>query len=344
MEAVAQLAGVSKITVSRALRDSELVRPELRKHIRAVARAAGYRINHAARNLRNRRTQTIAVVLENVASSDRPIADPLLLLLIGGLLEELTAKGYALLLTTSEQVLKSDGLSADGVIMFGEGEDGLRARQVADLGLPMVVWGEPLAGARVCVVGSDNREGGRLAAKHLVQQGCRRILFLGDVRHPEVAARHEGVRDVMSATDANLVASLPCEFSRKGGADAVAQALDQGQSFDGVIASSDYIASGACSVLLDRGLSVPGDVALIGYDDNPFAAIHQPALSSIRQEWDGVGRLLSRTVLQVIDDPAAEPFNQVVPVQLIVRETSQRPAAAQLPSSRRARKNSATRA
>ncbi|WP_144007152.1 LacI family DNA-binding transcriptional regulator, partial [Pelomonas sp. KK5] len=141
MEAVAQLAGVSKITVSRALRDSELVRPELREHIRTIARAAGYRINHAARSLRNRRTQTIAVVLENVGTSDRPVADPLLLLLIGGLLEELTSKGYALLLTTSEQVLKAEGLSADGVIMIGEGEGGLRAREVAELGLPMVIWG-----------------------------------------------------------------------------------------------------------------------------------------------------------------------------------------------------------
>src|SRR5690242_4741076 len=101
MEAIAKLAGVSKITVSRALRDSDLVRPELREHVREVARAAGYRLNLAARSLRTRRTQMIAVVVEKLIASDRPIADPLLLLTIGGLLEGLTPAGYALLLTTS---------------------------------------------------------------------------------------------------------------------------------------------------------------------------------------------------------------------------------------------------
>jgi DNA-binding LacI/PurR family transcriptional regulator len=342
MESVAKLAGVSKITVSRALRDSELVRPELRERIREVARTVGYRLNLAARNLRNRRTQTIAVVLENLSVPGRPVADPLVLLLIGGMLEELTSMGYALLLTNSEQFLKSDALIADGVIMLGEGEGGLRARQVADLGIPIVVWGAPLAGGRISVVGSDNREGGRLAAGHLVHQGCRRILFLGDVRHPEVAARHEGVRDILSTTAANLVAALSCEFTRKGGADAVASALDDGHVFDGVIASSDYIAAGACGLLLDRGLAVPGDVAVIGYDDNPLAASHRPPLSSIRQDWDDAGRQLSRTVLRIIEDPAAAAFDQMLPVQLVVRETSLH-AAGEPPQRKRARKNSATR-
>lgn len=322
MEAVAKLAGVSKITVSRALRDSDLVRPELRERIREVARAAGYRLNVAARSLRTRRTRTIAVVVEKLISSDRPIADPLLLLAIGGLLEGLTPAGYALLLTTSDYFLDSDAVGADGVIMMGEGEGGERARQVVDLGLPTVVWGQPLAGAGACFVGSDNREGGRLAARHLVDTGRSRILFLGDVRHPEVAARHEGVRDVLSAAPAALVATLACEFSRSGGAAAVTQALDEGVVFDAVIASSDYIAAGACGVLMDRGVAVPGQVAVIGFDDNPLAANHRPPLSSIRQDWTAAGRLLSETILRMLNDPDAPPDDAVLPVELMIRETT----------------------
>ena len=84
MEMVAGLAGVSKITVSRALRGSELVRPELRERIAKIAGEAGYRMNVAARSLRMRRTQTIAVVIEQLARDDRPITDPLLLTIIGG--------------------------------------------------------------------------------------------------------------------------------------------------------------------------------------------------------------------------------------------------------------------
>jgi DNA-binding LacI/PurR family transcriptional regulator len=322
MEAVAKLAGVSKITVSRALRDSDLVRPELREHIREVARSAGYRVNLAARSLRTRRTQMIAIVVEKLIASDRPVADPLVLMLIGGLLEELSPAGYALLLTTSDRVLESDAIGADGVIMIGEGEDGLRARQVADLGLPMVVWGAPLANAPFCVVGSDNREGGRLAARHLVDGGRSRILFLGDIRHPEVAARHEGVRDILSASPASLVATIACEFSRSGGSESVIQALEDGVAFDAVIATSDYIAAGACGVLMDRGLAVPGDIAVIGFDDNAVAANHRPPLSSIRQDWTAAGRLLSRTLLEALADPDAPRADRTLPVELIVRETT----------------------
>lgn len=322
MEAVAKLAGVSKITVSRALRDSDLVRPELREHIREVARKAGYRLNLAARSLRTRRSQMIAVVVEKLIASDRPVADPLLLMVVGGLLEELTPAGYALLLTTSDHFLDSDAVGADGVIMIGEGEGGQRARQVVDLGLPMVVWGEPLSDTRISIVGSDNREGGRLAARHLVEGGRRKILFLGDIRHPEIAARHEGVRDVLSASPVALVATLACEFSRSGGATAVKAALDDGMDFDAVIATSDYIAAGACGVLIDRGRQVPEEIAVIGFDDNAVAANHRPPISSIRQDWAGAGRLLSRTILEIIADPSRVVPPQVLPVELVVRETT----------------------
>lgn len=325
MEAVAKLAGVSKITVSRALRDSDLVRPELREHIREVARNAGYRLNLAARSLRTRRSQMVAVVVEKLVGTDRPIADPLLLLAIGGLLEGLTPAGYALLLTTSEHFLESDAVGADGVIMIGEGEGGERARQVTDLGLPTVVWGAPLGGTNAVFVGSDNREGGRLAANHLVQTGRTRILFLGDIRHPEIAARHEGVRDVLAAAPAALVATLPCEFSRKGGAEAVARALEDRLAFDAVIATSDYIASGACETLAANGVRTPAQVAVIGFDDNVLAASHSPPLSSIRQDWQAAGRLLSETMLAMLAEPEAEIADVTLPVELVVRDSTSPP-------------------
>jgi DNA-binding LacI/PurR family transcriptional regulator len=325
METVAKLAGVSKITVSRALRDSDLVRPELREHIREVARTAGYRLNLAARSLRTRRSRMIAVVVEKLIASDRPVADPILLLVIGGLLEGLTPAGYSLLLTTSEHFLESEAVGADGIIMMGEGEGGHRALQVADLGLPTVVWGAPLPTTTVTVIGSDNREGGRLAARHMVEGGRSRILFLGDTRHPEVAARHEGVRDVLSAAAAALVETIACEFSRSGGTAAITQALADDLDFDAVIASSDYIAAGACGVLIDGGRRVPEDVAVIGFDDISVSANHRPPLSSIRQDWSAAGRLLSQAILNLIDGTGAPAGDGLLPVELVAREST-RPA------------------
>ncbi|MEH3098976.1 substrate-binding domain-containing protein [Sphingomonas adhaesiva] len=325
METLAQLAGVSKITVSRALRDSDLVRPELREKIAEIARAAGYRMNGAARALRTRRSRTVALVIERLVAGDRPISDPLVLSIIGGLLETLTPAGQAMLVTSSDHFLDSQVVDADGIVMVGQGAGGMRAKTIAASGLPMVLWGAPLPGSDHVVIGSDNRLGGSLSAGHLVDGGRRHLVFLGDVQHPEVAARLEGVRDVVAATPATIAAAVPCDFSRVAGAAAVTRLLDQGVRFDAIVAASDFIAAGACDALIDRGLGVPADVAVVGFDDIAVAANHRPALSSVRQDWSQAGRVLGEAILAMIDRPEAFVAPDMLPVKLIVRESS-RPA------------------
>lgn len=325
METLAEIAGVSKITVSRALRGSELVRPELREKIVGIARDAGYRMNVAARALRTRRSQTIAFVIEKLIAGDRPISDPLLLAMMGGLLETLTPAGQAILVTTSDHFLDSPAIDADGIVMIGQGPGGERAKQIAASGLPMVLWGAPLADSGVAVIGSNNRQGGELAARHLVDIGRQQLLFLGDSDHPEVAARLEGVRDVLAATSAALVGRISCEFSRATGATAIEQALRDGIRFDAVVAASDFIAAGACDALLQHGLRVPEDVAITGFDDIAVAANNRPSLTSIRQDWASAGRLLGEAILSLV---AGDPDYEVpgpLPVELIVRQSSTRP-------------------
>lgn len=322
MEMVAALAGVSKITVSRALRGSDLVRPELRERIAKVASEAGYRMNVAARSLRTRRTQTIAVVIEQLARDDRPIADPLLLTMIGGLLEVLTPADHAMLLTTNDHFLESNAIGADGVVVLGQGEGGRCLAQVGSFGLPLVAWGEPVPGLNVTVIGSDNRQGGRLAAEHLVASGRKRLLFLGDSRHPEVAGRLEGVREVLAASEAVLAGVVPCAFSLESGAQAVQSALDAGTRFDAVIAVSDFIAAGACDALMARDIAVPGTVAIVGFDDTPIASTHRPSLSSVRQDATAAGRALGEAILALIEGEAPIPIATPLPVALIARESS----------------------
>ena len=322
MEMVAALAGVSKITVSRALRDSELVRPELRERIAKIAGEAGYRMNVAARSLRTRRTQTIAVVIEQLARHDRPIADPLLLTMIGGLLEVLTPANHAMLLTTNDHFLKSNAIGADGVVVLGQGEGGRCLAQVGKFGLPTVAWGEPVPGLNVPVIGSDNRQGGRLAAEHLVASGRKRLLFLGDAQHPEVAGRLEGVREVLASSEAVLAGVIPCAFSIESGTQAVGAALDAGTSFDAIIAVSDFIAAGACDALLARAIAVPGVVAVVGFDDTPIASTHRPSLTSVRQDATAAGQALGHAILALLDGGAAPVLNSPLPVALIARESS----------------------
>ncbi|GFZ98118.1 MULTISPECIES: substrate-binding domain-containing protein [Sphingobium] len=322
MAMVAKMAGVSKITVSRALGGSALVRPELREKIVEIAREAGYRMNSAARSLRTRRSHTIAMVIERLIAGDRPISDPLLLAMIGGLLEILTPSGYAMLLTTSDHYLDHNAIDADGIIMLGQGLKGERVKPIAALGLPMVIWGAVTAANGLTVIGSDNRQGGRLAAGHLVERGRRKILFLGDHRHPEVGERLEGVRDVVAATTAALVGSIACEFSRVAGASAVQQALSQNMEFDAIIAASDFIAAGACDALIDRGMRVPDEVAITGFDDIAVATSNRPPLTTIRQDWSAAGRLLGEAILQSVAGEEKGFSSTILPVELIVRQSS----------------------
>ncbi len=322
MEMVAALAGVSKITVSRALRGSDLVRAELRERIIRIASEAGYRMNVAARSLRTRRTQTIAVVIEQLARHDRPITDPLLLTMIGGLLEVLTPADHAMLLTTVDHFLSSNAIGADGIVVLGQGEGGRSLAQVGTFGLPLVAWGAPVAGLNIPVIGSDNRQGGRLAAEHLVETGRKRLLFFGDAQHPEIAGRLEGVREVLAASAAALVGVIPCAFSIEGGALAARTALAAGTGFDAIIAVSDFIAAGACDMLVAHGMKVPGDVAIIGFDDTPIAGAHRPSITSVRQDATAAGRALGKAILGLVDGTEPNPVVTPLPVALIARESS----------------------
>lgn len=322
MAMIADMAGVSKITVSRALRGSDLVRPELRERIVKIAGEAGYRMNLAARSLRTRRTRTVAVVIEQFAHSQRAATDPLLLTMIGGLLEVLTPADHAMLLMTYDHFLQSNAIGADGVVVLGQGEGGRSLAQVETFDLPLVAWGEPVPGLNVPVIGSDNRQGGRLAAEHLVATGRRSLLFLGDPRHPEVAGRLDGVREALAVTPAALVGVLPCAFSADSGAAATEEALDRGIRFDAIVAVSDFIAAGACDTLTARRVAVPDAVAIVGFDDTPIAATHRPPLSSVRQDATAAGRALGAAILERLDPDAAASVATPLPVELIVRESS----------------------
>ena len=199
MADLADLAGVSKITVSRALADSPLVTPETRERIQQLARDHGYKLNVSARNLRLRRSHTVAVIVEMKPSSDRTMLDPYPLTLLGGIAQELTAAGYSVLLTTRQGAAAAAVQAADGLILLGQGVRQDAVRRFDKLGLPMVVWGAHSDEDAHAVVGSDNRMGGRLVAEHFLRQGRRHPVFVGNPSHPEIFERLNGFVDTLTA-------------------------------------------------------------------------------------------------------------------------------------------------
>lgn len=320
MDDIAAQAGVSKITVSRALRDSPSVTPATRARIQALAEQMGYRLNHSARNLRLGRSHTIAVVLEMQPDADRPISDPYPLQLLGGITQELTMRGYSVLLTAMQNPRLSPAMAADGVILLGQGAHDRAVSEVAACGLPFVVWGAEHGPGRQVVVGSDNHHGGLCAADRFVALGRRELIFLGDIRHAEIHERQLGFQKRLKRAGLKVHTLVPAAFTFGAGFTAVQAHLARAQTPpDGLFAASDLLAMGAVRAFTDAGLRVPEDVSVIGYDNSPAGQTFAPPLTSVHQDWRHGGVLLARKVLDLV--AGLDAHSEIMPTELMVRGT-----------------------
>jgi DNA-binding LacI/PurR family transcriptional regulator len=319
MADLAELAGLSKITVSRALSDSPLVNAETRERIQLLAREHGYKLNLNARNLRLRGSHSVAVIVEMKPSHERTMLDPYPLGLLGGILQELTAAGYSVLLTTRQGAAAAAVQAADGLILLGQGVHQDAVRRFDKLSMPMVVWGADTQGDSHVVVGSDNRLGGRVVAERFLALGRRHPVFIGNPSHPEIFERLNGFVDALAKHGIKPLLMRRDEFTADSGVDAVNSLHARKVSFDAIFACSDLLAMGAIRATMELGRSVPGDVSVVGYDDMPLGASFMPPLTSVRQDWQDGGILLARKVLALIRGEPA--YSETLPVSLVERAT-----------------------
>ncbi len=323
MEDLALLAGVSKITVSRALRNSPLVTEGTREKVRRIAEEQGYRFNVSARNLRMGRSYSVAVVVEMTPARGRPMSDPYPLELLGGITQELTTAGYSVVLTSKQLLDTAPVQGADGLILLGQGSHGEAVTALQRTGRPLVVWGAPDAGSKAgsstIVVGSDNRKGGISAAHRFLELGRKKLVFLGDVDHAEVQERCAGFIDAIGG-QGTVHIMRPKAFTFEAGFDCISALLKKkGQVFDGVFAASDLLAMGAIRALAEKNLRVPEIVSVIGYDDTPGAASFVPPLTSVHQYLRDGGVLLAKKMLDLMNGEPAT--SEMLPTTLMVRQT-----------------------
>ena len=315
MARLAELAGVAKVTVSRALNDSGVVGGETRTRILSLAAEHGYVVNHTARSLSLKRSHMIAVVMEMEEGEARPDAEPYPLEFLAGLSDRADEAGYAITLTTRRRWAEARARGVDAVVLVGQGANGSAATLAAS-GLPLVVWGADDGSGRL-FVGGDDHGGGGIAARHLVGLGRRRLGFVGDAHHPELAARRAGFEQAAREAGAEVV-GLDCGFTFAAGFTAGAQVRRAG--LDGVFCGAgDVCAMGVVRALMEAGASVPGEVSVVGYDDALMSASFVPALTTVRQDWRGGGALLAQKVLDLILGRPAR--SQFLPVELRVRAT-----------------------
>ncbi|MET9116914.1 LacI family DNA-binding transcriptional regulator [Streptomyces longwoodensis] len=315
LEAVAARAGVSRATVSRVVNGGDGVREPLVERVRRAVEELGYVPNQAARSLVTRRHDAVAVVIAEPEA--RVFADPFFALQLRGISKELTAHDNQLVLLLTEG--RDDharvarylaGGHVDGALVFSLHLDDPLPGLIQGAGVPTVFGGRPgWSDGRVAATGptvyvdSDNRGGARDAVRHLASLGRTRIAHItGPLDQTSAADRLDGYRDVMGDADPELVAES--DFTPAGGERAMRALLDRRPDLDALFAANDLTAAGALRVLRERGLRVPEDVAVVGFDDMlPVAEQTDPPLTTVRQDIEEMGRLMARLLLRRLDRP-----------------------------------------
>lgn len=335
VEDVGRAAGVSPATVSRVVNHNPRVTPETRAAVQRAIEHLGYVPNRAARSLMTRRSDSVGVVI--LEPPGRLFADPFFGLLMLGIGAGLSEREIQLVLlmapTTSDEERVERYLAAghvDGAILVGpHGQDPL-PRRLAEAGVPVVLSGRPFDQDGVSFVDSDNRTGARSAVVHLAEQGRTRIATIhGTLDLTSGRDRLEGYRDGLRAAGLAHDPTLEVagDFSAVSAAAAMRSLLERHPDIDGVFAASDSMAATALVVLGESGRRVPEDVAVVGFDDTPTATASRPALSTVRQPIEAMGREMARLLLQRVDAPGAPPQRIIFPTELIVRESSGEPGA-----------------
>lgn len=329
MDDIARIANVSKATVSRALEGSPLVKPATMERIVTVARKHGYTVNRNAQKLWRKRTNTIAVILNISPGSGKSISAAFLFQLLADVAQFLGHLNQDVLLSlphvddvdTYQSMLASK--RADGIIFLGQGPGGGWLAELARTQAPFVVWGAPADPPSLyCTVGSDNRRGGLLVGKRFLELGRRRILFVGNRRHPELEQRRRGLDEAVRLKQGKTVIvdlDIPDFSYETSYAESKAWLAAQTTMPDAVFAISDLVAIGVIAALRDARLRVPEDVSVVGYNDTPYAAHLSPSLTTVRQDTQQAGSLLVGKLFQILD--GGKPASVLLPTELIVRES-----------------------
>ncbi|MFJ1825169.1 LacI family DNA-binding transcriptional regulator [Streptomyces sp. NPDC088178] len=334
LEAVAALAGVSRATASRVVNGGAGVRQPLVEQVRRAIEELGYVPNHAARTLVTRRNGAVAVIIDE--PEFRIFSDPFFSQQIRGISRELNAYDSQLVLLLVEGSGDFDrvarylaGGHVDGALAFSLHTDDELPAIIRRFQVPTVYGGRPgrpgaASELAVPYVDCDNRGGAAEAVRHLVSLGRRRIAHIAGPRDQTSALdRVDGYRDVLPGSDPALL--VEGDFTVEGGARAMARLLERRPDLDAVFAANDLMASGALRVLHEHGRRVPQEVALVGFDDMvSIAESTEPPLTTIRQDVEGMGRLMVRMLMRQLNGEGGDdvPESLITPTELVRRNSA----------------------
>lgn len=322
---VAQTAGVSPSTVSRILNGTAKVSAEKGAAVRTAIEELGFSPNPVARGLAGGRTASIGVLTQTVSS---PFYGEAHLGIEAALREEgyipLFVSGHWIEAEERKALEELMSRRVDGLIVLA-GRLSDRVLQAYAKQVPMVVLGRKITGVRLHSFVFDNRNGARMATRHLIEMGHQRIAYIaGDTNHEDAVERLEGYQDALNeaglTVDPKLI--VPGDFTEAGGMLAVNRLLDGRVSFTAIACSNDQTAIGALLALNRRNIRIPDDVSVIGFDDVAPARFSIPPLTSVHLSVYEAGESAARSILRLL---RSEPAGDMLPEpRLAMRESTRR--------------------
>jgi DNA-binding LacI/PurR family transcriptional regulator len=323
---VAAAAGVSRGTVSRVLNGGHWVSPEALAAVQEAIRSTGYSANQHARSLVTGRANSVAFLLTE--PQHLLFEDPTFSILLRAAAEALAAREMPLLLmvagTPQERRRITEYVAAghvDGVLLISSHRGNPVVGDLLRQGVPTIACGEPLGYEdRIGWVAADDHGGARRMTAHLLSRGRSRVAAItGPMDTPGGLRRLAGYRDALGdGYDDALVAHG--DYSRASGQAAMRELLDRRPDLDAVFVASDLMAAGALVALREAGRSVPGDVAVGGFDDSGLAATLEPPLTTMRQPFERIASEMVRLLLEVVE--GAEPARITLPTSLVERDST----------------------
>ncbi|MFN4116403.1 MAG: LacI family DNA-binding transcriptional regulator [Inhella sp.] len=335
---VAEACGVSPSTVSRILNGTAIVSEEKRAAVDRAIAELGFVPNPIARGLAGGRTMSVGVITQVIDSPFYGVA-------LRGIEEELDPLGYSPLFVSGHWNAEHEkrcfetlmARRVDGLIILTGRLSNATLKAIAKQ-IPTVITGRELKAPNLFSLDFDNYQGARLATEHLLERGHRDIAHIaGDPLHPDAIERLRGYRDALEVAGVPFRESLvlPGMYFEESGREMVERLLASGQRFTAIFAANDQMAFGAAVALHARGLRVPDDVSLVGFDDLAPAAHVVPPLTTVHQAGRELGRAAARALLALLN--GTEPKEVLPAPQLIVRASTRAPVPATVKARRSAK-------
>src|SRR5580698_1866423 len=330
LDEVARLAGVSRSAASRAINRSGYASRSTREAVERAVRELGFVPNPTARALATQQSGAVVLAVSN--NDPELFAAPFYALIITGVSAALERTDLVLMLALAdsdlgrarlERILRSR--RADGIMLMGLHGDDPLYRLVGKLDVPVVYGGRPLDAEPAWYVDADNRGGARLAAEHLIGTGRRRIATMtGSLDTHVGTARLRGFQEALAVAGHDTSLVEHGDFTEASAAAAMTRLLAAYPDLDAVFAASDNMAAGALQALKAAGRAVPGDVAVVGFDDHAIARHIDPPLTTVAQPIKQFGWEMAKMLVSLID--GEQPGSLILPTRLVVRESSKPPA------------------